>query len=176
MLCWLGAQSLLAWWPSVRLLMCAPASVCVLKNWGMMFIHRNQANLQAFKSNTLKCQHSKLHIWICSIIQHNFFLCVFIIFIIFCWILNTWPWWWLCASSVSALGEAVCVNRGTWFGILNNALHPPHATYSSQKCSGLYSTSSFTRQTPKCSRDTLPRGEIILEKDKFAVLSLPENL
>lgn len=117
------ANAVLAWCAvtAYMVALCTPVDVCVLKNWGMMFIHRNQANLQAFKSVALKCQHSKLHIWICSIIISClplllllFFFVCFITFTIFYWILNTWQWWWLCASSVSALGNAVCVNRGTW--------------------------------------------------------------
>lgn len=54
MLRWLSAQYLLTRWPSVCVLV--HMTVCVFG----MFLNSNQAHLQVFKSNTLKCQHSIL--------------------------------------------------------------------------------------------------------------------
>lgn len=77
MLCWLGAQSLCLHGGPPCACRCMCLWLCVWQNWMMMFFHHNQAHLQTLKSNTLKCQHSKLQIWICSIIYLARLCCLY---------------------------------------------------------------------------------------------------
>ena len=118
MLRWLSAQSLLTRWPAACVSMRMPVSVCVWQNWVMIFLYRNQAHLQTFKSNTLKCQRSILQSRICSTIGFHLplFCWILIDSIIFHGILNARQRWQLCASTVSAWRDGGCVSPGTMFG------------------------------------------------------------